>query len=183
MIAFDIAYELSFGAWMAAGKRPHSKRRALIAGLAASCLVYIPSCAIGLWLWPSWQSMYLADLDQHPAALATAVIVQTAALLGAFVIGFFGTRSLGIGRRRLRNALAPVWLLIIVVLFGVLWRRAFLVVTVAAFRTQNDLAIRWGAPEAMLGGPVMWFLIASGAINLVAFVAAQRWREHPRVGI
>jgi hypothetical protein len=175
MIAFDLAYELTLGAWLAGGSTVASHRRALLVGLAASLAVYIPICAIGLWQWPGWQSMYLADLEP-PGRLIRGVIVQTAALVVAFLVGFFATTVAGADRRRLLGVLLPSWLLLLSMLFGLLWRRAFVVTSTADFLARSEFAIRWGTPDALLGGPVMWFLIASGAANLGAYLVAERCR-------
>ena len=74
--------------------------------------------------------------------------------------------GLAIGRRHTvpRRMLATAWAALLLVLFVLLHERAFAVTSYADFFAREH-SIRWGAPNAMLGGPVMWFLIASGVVN------------------
>jgi hypothetical protein len=50
-------------------------------------------------------------------------------------------------------------------LFVLLRRRALSVTSFQAFSAGRPIELGWGAPESLLGGPVMAFLAASGALN------------------
>lgn len=157
MIAFDLAYELTLGA-VCAG---HGGARGLRNGLLASTLVYVPSATAGLLGWPGWQGMYLLPLEGDALRLGLASLAQAVALLGCFLLG---TR-IGL-RRPLLWALG--WAGVLAFLFGALWKRAFFVTTWADFHSARSFELAWGEPDSMLGGPVMGFLLVTGALNLAA---------------
>jgi hypothetical protein len=187
MIAFDLAYELSLGsacALLDVGvlRRPGdpgreseipNKNGAFHDGLRVSALVYIPLCAAGFSAWPGWQSMYLADLRSIPFGEPAFAALSTAALFACYLAGYRGASALlrpdaDAGRRRARSLLAAIglaWIAVLFVLFGLLRRRALSVTTFEAFQAGRPLELGWGAPEALLGGPVMAFLAASAALN------------------
>jgi hypothetical protein len=114
--------------------------------------------------------MYILDVES-PAALAWAGALQAAALVGLYAAGFaLAARALAAGRGpRLAGALGVGWTLLVATLFGVLWRRAFTVTTLADFWSPGrPFAIAWGTPDAMLGGPVMKLLVSATVANAAA---------------
>jgi hypothetical protein len=180
MIAFDLAYELSLGCACALLDQARSKREnffsssAFFDGLLASALIYIPLCAAGFAAWPGWQSMYLADLRALPFGEPAFAALSTAALFALYLAGYRGASSLlrpdPRRARSLITALALGWIALLFVLFGLLNRRALSVTSFEAFHAGRPLELGWGAPEALLGGPVMAFLTASAALNAAALV-------------
>ena len=168
MIAFDLAYELTLGALCAT----HAGPRGIRNGLVASAAVYVPSATAGLLAWPGWQGMYLLPLEGDAPRLGLGLVVQATALLGCFLLG---TR---IGLRR-PAVWALGWVLFLGLIFGALWRRAFFVTTWADFHSARSFELAWGAAHSMLGGPVMWFLLVTGALNLAAMGLVLRARARP----
>ena len=174
MIAFDLAYELTLGAFCA-GLCPRSRRITVEEpsfrhGLLVSSLLYVPSCVAGLAAWPAWQTMYVLDVGT-PQVLALIGALQSAALVGLYVLGFaLGGWAISGGRaRRLAASFAVGWPSLLATLFGLLWRRAFTITTYDDFWSAGRrFTVAWGGPQAMLGGPVMAFLLVAGAANAVA---------------
>ena len=89
MLAFDIVWEASVGAAVAA--LPRLRYRT---GLALP-LVHIPCCIVGSLVWTNWQAMYTVNLDDGGAIPLTLITDPPP----PFVRGRRKSRShVGIGR-------------------------------------------------------------------------------------
>jgi hypothetical protein len=178
VIAFDYAYELTLGAACALLERPalRSRRRLLagpcfVDGLLVTALVYAPLCIMGLVGWPGWQMMYLVDVEGGGARAGFVAGFSTMLLFVAYVAGFAAAAEVLRRGRSWRYVVVPLavsWPIVLVVLFGLLWRRAFTATTHAAFHTGRVAELSWGAPDGVIGGPVMFFLSVGVALNLAA---------------
>ncbi len=182
MISFDLAYELTLGAFCAALR---SDTRAAVRfvepsfreGMLVTGALYVPSAMAALALGPAWQTMYVVDFEPTPAGLLAMGAAQTVALVALYVAGYLlGARAISAGRGRTLTAVFAVgWTLLLAMIFGVLWRRAFTVTTYAGFWAPGrSFDITWGAKDALLGGPLMKVLVAAGALNVAALVVLTR---------
>jgi hypothetical protein len=165
MVAFDVAYELTLGilcASVAGGAR---------GGLVLSLAVYVPIAAVGLFLWPGWQAMYLVDLDASPLRLAMFGLLQSVVLVSAYLVG---VRLARLRVARSWIVLGAAWLVLLAILFVGLRRRAFTVTTFSAFHARAWSGPGWGGEADLLGGPVMTFLGLAGLVNLGALAVHLR---------
>jgi hypothetical protein len=185
MIAFDLAYELTLGAACAAcaALAPSSRGGALAGpsspdraearcdGLFVSGLVYIPLCAAGLAAFPGWQSMYLVDIEGSRCRAAWFSGLMIAALFGSFGLGFelaVAWLRRGLRLRALLVGLGAGWAALLVVLFGLMPARALWITSYERFHGGAPPELGWGEPGALLGGPGMYFLFGSAAVNMAS---------------
>ena len=183
MIAFDLAYELTLGAACALLDRPSPiTGEAFRDGLLISAFVYVPLCVAGFTAFPGWQSMYLLPLTPFSSACFAAVM--TASLFAFFHLGFHAASAalhLTRGRSRLLlTSLLLAWLSLLAFLFGAIPSRALWITTYQTFHTSPPPPLTWASPGALLGGPAMYFLLASTAANassLLWFLARARRRR------
>lgn len=171
-----MAFELTVGALCAAGGReriaahedPYASP-AFRAGLLYSALFYVPAAVVFVRVWSDWSSHYLFDAAAHPAGAAAFAYADASLLFVSYVVGFaLAARRIRAGRLgALLRQLAAGWIGLLLVLFVALAERSLVVTTTSELhRPERPAAVPpWGDPRALLGGPLMYALLASSAWN------------------